>query len=404
MMYGVPTGAVLALALAVGEVHAQSRPGPLPSPSVGDTTPKTAAPRVDRATTRLASRLVAEFQRKGSFEVTTLEQPGALAALAYVALTATDALLLQATYEAIHRLLDELATAGKDPRKAPALVGQAILAGLGRGERPVLAQALRAAAAMNLGPEVHPQVLRAMADLALRHPDADVRYAALEALTQIGLRAFVATEVVPDVILKALDDPNEAVAGFALSMLRLLPSRWIVEPEHRARVALARLRHHGRPAVRAMAIGASVKLYDPPVLGDPLPVEPSPERQAFVAELVRTLDDPAPVVRAMASAALGLFHHKAAVPRLAALLDDRNEISDAIGGVRSLAADEPITLPVRVVDMDEPQTVAMAALRALMVVSLSVESSRERWLECDNPSRDFATCAKRAREWARRLR
>jgi hypothetical protein len=54
--------------------------------------------------------------------------------------------------------------------------------------------------------------------------------------------------------------------------------------------------------------------------------------------------------------------------------------------------------------MDEPQTVAMAALRALMVVSLSVESSRERWLECDNPSRDFATCAKRAREWARRLR
>lgn len=385
------------LALTIAASGAQAQQGVVPA-------------RTDRATVALATKLGAEFGRNGAFEAATLEQPGALAALAHVALTAKPEALVLGAYETMASQLSERASAGKDPRETPALVVQAVLGGLGRSERPVLAKAIAAGVALNVGSQANAQSLQALADLARRHPEADVRYAALESLARVSLPVMTGSGLVPDVMVQALDDANPAVVALDLANLSFMAPRFdaFKEPQRRARLvtALARLRAAGAPALRAAAIGASAKLHDPglEIPGITPVVEPDEASQAFTAELLPALRDPAPVVRGMAAAAAGLLHRADAVPRLAVLLDDQADVSVVIGGVHSLESDEPVELPVRVVDMDEPQTVAMAALRALMFVSLSAEPKPELRVKCDDPGKAFAACAKRAREWALRRR
>lgn len=358
----------------------------------------------------LVTKLSAEFEKGGAFDAATLERPGALVALAQVAVAARQVPLAQAAYESLASQLSERASAGKNPRETPAVVVEAVLLGLKRPERPVLAKAIAAGVALNVGSEAHAQSLQALIALALRHADADVRYAALDALARIGLPAMTGSGLVPDAMVQALDDPSPAVVAYELAMLSFMAPRVdaFKEPQRRARLvaALKRLRNGTVPALRAAAIGTSAKLHDPGISipGITPVVEPDEASNAFVAELLPALQDPVPVVRGMAAAAAGLMQRAEAVPRLAVLLDDQADVSAVVGGVRSLESDEPIELPVRAVDIDEPQTVAMAALRALMFVSLVSEPKPELRVNCDDPSATFAACAKRAREWARRRR
>ena len=125
---------------------------------------------------------------------------------------------------------------------------------------------------------------------------------------------------------------------------------------------------------------------------------PGADVKAFAAELLRTLDDPSPIVRGQAAAAVGFLGVEGATPKLVAMLDDTASVAGAVSGLRSLGSDDPIELPVRVVGLGEPDTVAMAALRGRMLRSLYAAPK----LECDDPAKTFAACATRARAWARR--
>lgn len=390
-------GAVLALAIAVGGTQAQQ--------GVSSTTASQRPVRADPATVALAAKLTSGFEKNGSFDGATLERPEALAALAHVALTAKQAPLAQAAYETMASQLSERASAGRDPRETPALVVEAVLAGLKRTERPVLAKSIGAAVALNVGGQAHAQSLQALADLARRHPEADVRYAAVESLVRVSLPVMIESGQIPDVLVQVLDDPSAGVVAQDLATLTFLGPRITAfkEPQRRARLetALKRVRSAAPPALRAFAIGTSAALHKP---GFPLPglpvVEPDAAAKAFAAELLPALQDPSPVVRGMAAAAAGLMQRGPAIPRLGALLDDQADVSAVVGGVRSLGSGEPIELPVLAVDIDEPQTVAMAALRALMYVSPFAEPKPELRVECKDPKATFAACAKRAREWA----
>jgi TonB family protein len=168
--------------------------------------------------------------------------------------------------------------------------------------------------------------------------------------------------------------------------------------------SFGRLRREGSPVIRAAAIASTAKMFDPPIdlEGKPLS-EPGPDAKAFASELLRTLDDPAPIVRGQAAAAVGLLPFvEGGVPKLVALLDDTGSVSGTVSGVSTLSDDAPVDLPVRVVDMGEPETVAMAALRALMLRSLHQDAKPASRLECADPAQTFVECAKRARAWGRR--
>jgi hypothetical protein len=90
------------------------------------------------------------------------------------------------------------------------VVAAAIMAGLRRTERPILHESLGAASALNLGEQGHTPSLQAMADMALEHPEPDVPYAALDALYQVGALVSSRSELVPEVMALAMDDPSKS--------------------------------------------------------------------------------------------------------------------------------------------------------------------------------------------------
>ncbi len=370
------------------------------------TVPPQPAPKADPDTTALARTLRAEFQKERGFTEATLERPESLAALGHLALSSKEAPLIAAVYDAIGRRLSLMASAGSDPRGVHPLVIWGIMSGLRSAERPILDKALGAASALNAGEQGHTASLEAMADMALKHGEPDVRYAALTALYQVGAHVCSRSELVPEVMALAMDDASEGVAYTNMFMFntmgRMSPA--FTARHGRIAVSLKRRRSAGSPVMRAAAIGATAKMFYP---GIELPgtrrVEPGADAKAFASELLRTLDDPSPIVRAAAASAVGLLRFvEGGTPRLVAMLDDTASVSGVIGGLRSLGSDEPIELPVRVVDLGEPETVAMAALRALMFRSLYQDAKPESRLKCEDPAKTFADCVKRARAWGLR--
>ena len=368
--------------------------------------PVTAAPKADAATFALARTLTAEFQGERYFLEATRERPESLAALAHLALTSKEAPLVQAAYDAMGRQLASIAAKRQDPRTVQPLVIAAIMAGLRRGERPILDKALGAAAALNLGEQGHTRSLEAMADMALKHREPDVRYAALNALYQTGIHVCSRSDLVPEVMALAMEDASEAVVVMNMAIFNTMGRMSPFFTARHAQIArsFGRLRKEGSPALRAAAIAATAKMFDPGIElpGVPRPA-PGPDAKAFAAELLRTLDDPSPIVRGQAAAAVGLLRFaEGGIPKLVAMLDDTASVSGAVSGLRSLSSNDPIELPVRVVDLGEPETVAMAALRALMLRSLYQDSKPQSRLKCDDPAKSFAECAARARAWGRR--
>jgi TonB family protein len=376
---------------------AHSQPGRTPPP----------ATKADAATLALARTLTAEFQKERYFSDATLQRPGSLAALGYLALTSKEAPLVQRAYESIGKGLEALASGDKDPRAASPLAIEAIMAGLGRGERPILDKALFAASHLNLGREAHQPSLQAIADLALKHGEPDVRYAALSALYQVG--SFVATrsEVLPETMALAMDDPSEAVVYMNMSQFNTMGRSSAAFTARHARISASfkRLRSQGSPLMRAAAFAATAKMLYPGIElpGVPRP-EPGPDALAFASEVLRALDDPSPIVRGMAASAAGLLRFvEGGTPKLVTMLEDTASVSATIAGLRSLGSDDPIELPIRAVDFGEPETVAMTALRALMLRSLYQETKPELRLTCPVPAKTFAECARRARAWGRRV-
>lgn len=366
--------------------------------------PATTAPKADAATIALARTLSAEFHKERYFTEATLERPESLNALGHLALTSKEAPLVEAAYDTMGRRLSSLASEGTDPRSVHPVVIGAIMAGLRRSERPILDKALHASPALNLG-KGHAASLQAMADMALKHREPDVRYAALAAFYQVGVPAY-RSELVPEVMALAMEDASEVIVVMNIAMFnstgRATPAFTARHP--RIAGSLARLRSEGSPGLRAAAIGATAKMFSPGIelAGMPRSV-PGPDAKAFASELLRTLDDPAPVVRGMAAVAVGLLPFaEGGIPKLVTMLDDAASVSGAVSGLRSLGSNEPIELPVRVVDLGEPETVAMAALRALMLRSLYQDSKPGSTLKCDDPAKTFAECVARARAWGRR--
>lgn len=364
--------------------------------------PASPAPKADPAEIALARTLAAEFQKERYFTEATLAPQESLTALGHLALTSKEAPLVQAAYEAMERRLSSIASAGRDPREVHPVVAAAIMAGLRRGERPILDKALRAASALNLGGG-HTPSLQAMADMALKHREPDLRYAALTALYQVGVQVAFRSGLVAEVMALAMEDPSEVIVAMNMHMFRTMGRASTFFTTRHAQIAgsLARLRKGESPAIRAAAIGATAKMLD---TGSEMPGQPrsapGPDVKAFAAELLRTLDDPSPIVRGQAAAAVGFLGVEAATLKLVAMLDDTASVTGAVSGLRSLGSDDPIELPVRVVDLGEPETVAMAALRALMFRSLYADPKPR--LECDDPAKTFAECAARARAWGRR--
>jgi TonB family protein len=205
----------------------------------------------------------------------------------------------------------------------------------------------------------------------------------------------------------AMDDPSEGVAYMNMfyfnTMGRLSPA--FTARHARISASFKRLRSQGSPVMRAAAIGATARMLFPGLELPGMPrQEPGPDAVAFASEVLRALDDPSPIVRGMAASAAGLLRFvEGGTPKLVAMLEDTASVSATIGGLRSLSSDEPIELPVRAVDLGEPETVAMAALRALMMRSLYQDTKPELRLTCDEPAKTFAECAKRARAWGRRV-
>jgi hypothetical protein len=370
--------------------------------------PASTAPKADAAEIALARTLAAEFQQERYFTEATLAPQESLIALGHLALSSKEAPLVQAAYDAMERGLSSMASAGRDPRDVHPVVKAAIMTGLRRGERPILDKALRAASALNLGEQGHTASLEVLADMALKHPEPDVRFAALTALYQVGARVFSRSEqLIPEVMALAMEDTNEGVLAMNLFMFsrlgRTSPAFTARHPQIAA--SLGRLRKEGSPNMRAAAIGATAKMFDPGFEHPSMPRwVPGPDAKAFASELLRTLDDPSPIVRGQAAVAVGLLRYvEGGTPKLVTMLDDTASVGGGVlSGVRSLSSEDSIDLPVRVVDLGEPETVAMAALRALMLRSLYEDSRPESWLKCDDPAKTFARCAARARAWGRR--
>jgi HEAT repeat protein len=370
------------------------------------------APKADAATVALAKALMADVKSYRYFEGATLEKPGALAALGYLALTASDPALVGQAYDAMERQLDALASAGKLPDQAPALATQAVVAALAldRADRKVLAEAIPTASALNRGAKAHAPSLEALARMAGRHQDPDVRHAALSQIVMVSVPVARESTVVAEALVRSLDDPNDYVAAIGLFNLGQLGSLPVLEePARAARIedALKRLRSSRSSGLRATAMSISAKRLGPgPVIpGLTTLPEPTEAAKALSAELMAALTDPAPLVRGVAASSLGVMAHREAVPKLARLLADRAEVSaEAIGGVRSLADDTPLDLPARVAGLDEPQTVAMGAFNGLMLLSMIDEPESSRWLRCEDATKAFAPCAKRAQDWAAKRR
>ena len=368
--------------------------------------PASTEPKADAATIALARTLTAEFQKERYFTEATLERPESLAALGHLALTSKEAPLVQAVYDTMGRRLSSMASEGKDPRSVHPVVIGAIMAGLRRGERPILDKALGASSALNLGEQGHTPSLQAMADMALKHREPDVRYAALTALYQVGAHVASRSELVPEVMALAMEDASESIVVMNMAMFNLMGHMSPTFTARHAQIAgsFGRLRKEGSPGMRAAAIAATARMFYPGIELPGVPRSaPGPDAKAFASELLRTLDDPSPIVRGSAAAAVGLLPFaEGGTPKLVAMLDDTASVSGAIFGLRSLSSNDPIELPVRVVDPGEPETVAMAALRALMFRSLYQDSKPESRLQCDDPAKSFAECATRARSWGRR--
>jgi HEAT repeat protein len=380
--------------------------GTVPPLATLSSQPSSTAPKADAAAIELARTLTAELQKERHFTEATLKRPESLNALAHLALTSKDPLLVRAAYDAMGARLSSMASEGQDPRGGQPVVAAAIMAGLRRTERPILHEALGAASALNLGEQGHTPSLQAMADMALKHPEPDVRYAAIDALYQVGALVSSRSELVPEVMALAMDDPSEVIVVMNMHVFSLMGRASPAFTVRHAQVAgsLGRLRREGSPAVRAAAIAATARMYysGTAELSGPR-TAPGADGKAFGSELLRALDDPSPIVRGQAAAAVGVLPYvEGAIPKLVAMLDDAASLSGAVSGLRSLGSDDPIELPVRVVDLGEPETVAMAALRALMLRSLLQDAKPKTRLECDDPARTFAECAARARAWGRR--
>jgi hypothetical protein len=166
--------------------------------------PASTAPKADAAAIALARTLTAEFQKTRYFTEATLKRPESVTALGHLALTSNEAPLVQATYESLRSQLWSMASEGKNPRSVHPVVIAAIMAGLRRGERPILDKAILAAAALNSGEQGHTSSLQVLADMALKHREPDVRYAALNALYQVGIHVASRSDFLPEVMALAI--------------------------------------------------------------------------------------------------------------------------------------------------------------------------------------------------------
>jgi hypothetical protein len=385
-------------------------------PASGQTTPATSkgqagqrssgvVPAADPAAKALAGKLAAEFRERGVFDTSLDERPEAVAALGYLALTAQEAMLVALAYESMARPLERLI---QEDKMAPDLAVEAIAAGLRRSERLVLGRAIQVAPILSSGSQAHEASLRALAELARKDADADVRRAALNALGYGSARALGKNDIVAESLVQALDDTNEGIVALDLWMVGqigpLLPP--IQEPARRARLVagLERLRRGQSGVLRAAAIAPSLKFHpgiEIPLMG--LPAERNAATRQFATEMMERLGDAAAPVRGNAAMALGVLRYGEAVPRIVPLLDDGAQANAIVGGIRSLVTGEPEESYVNVIDLGGP-TVGMAALGALRLIAQVEETDRSRWIQCDDPSAEFAACAQRARQWAARRR
>ena len=243
--------------------------------------------------------------------------------------------------------------------------------------------------------------------MALKHPEPDVRYAALTALYQVERPVSCRSgSSIPGVMASAMEDSSDVIVAMNLHMF----GRWGAgqSPSRRdTRRSPPRSpasegrdpRPCGRPPSRPRPrCSSGTRAPEQPQSA------PGPDVKAFVAELAahpgRSVAD-----RARPGGSSGGLPccAEAATPKLVAMLDDtasvsRRRLRPALPELgRSRRDAGPRRRPGRARHGRDG-----GLSRALMLRSLYEDAKAASNLKCDDPAKTFAACAARARAWGRR--